>query len=206
MKSPKSYQLVWVSHDGSKDDSTMLKIWQPIPPPGYVCMGVVVSYGTGPPTRGVKCLKASAVLPGARASRYPVWQLEKTNQYELPPLIAWAVDENLGTFAVEVAGGTCYPDQLWKLKPALMQEQGDASGGGKSEEESSRREQDQQGVNVLLKTGNTSLLLRDKAKVPLLEVDMGTLECGIRGPSRKVGGNNYLLTVLPLASSNANTQ
>jgi hypothetical protein len=44
------------------------------------------------------------------------------------------------------------------------------------------------GINVVVKTGCASVLLRDAFRVPLLDVELGSVDAGIRGPSRQVGG------------------
>ena len=42
------------------------------------------------------------------------------------------------------------------------------------------------GINVVVKTGRIAALMRDAFDVPLVEVDLGSVDAGIRGPSQQV--------------------
>lgn len=80
---------------------------------------------------------------------------------------AWTVDEKLCTFvAAPTDQPTGPPEGTWRLRqPSTEQSEVPASqqAGG--------------GVNVLVKTGQASLLLQDAFHVPLLEVCLGACEC-----------------------------
>jgi hypothetical protein len=68
---PVKYRQVWNSNNtGSKTDASF---WRPIPPPGYLCTGDVVTItGTDPPsTNSIVCLHWSLLKRSHRGSR--IW-------------------------------------------------------------------------------------------------------------------------------------
>lgn len=55
---PVSYELVW-------SVSNMLAIWKPIPPQGYVCLGMIAQFGNDPPSLDeVMCVDQALAAPG----------------------------------------------------------------------------------------------------------------------------------------------
>jgi vacuolar protein sorting-associated protein 13A/C len=187
VKAPRAYELAW--SDGNPRAELRACMWRPVPHPGYLAMGCVVTIGEAPPRRGIKCLRADAAAP-APAPRAPLWAVKRADK-SLPPLAVWTVDERLGTFVVEASERASPPAERWRLK---LPEAGGGGGGGRggSGDAAARRarqahaSQQGLGVNVLVRAGAVSLLLRDALGAPLLEVGASGVEAGVRGPSRQV--------------------
>lgn len=79
---------------------------------------------------------------------------------------AWTVDEKLCTFvAAPTDQPTGPPEGTWRLRQPSTEQQ-----------EAPAPQQAGGGVNVLVKTGQASLLLQDVFHVPLLEVCLGSRE------------------------------
>ncbi|KAL4443584.1 hypothetical protein ABPG75_011321 [Micractinium tetrahymenae] len=175
VKAPRGFEPAW--EDGSSLADSRLVLWRPVPYPGYVSMGCVATLGTVPPPRScIKCLRQDAATR-ASPDRTPTWVLRHDKNTDPPPLSAWAVDEKLHTFVAmalppERAGQAVH---AWKLRqPSSEQSEVPPS------------QQAAGGVNVVVKAGQSSVLLQDAFHVPLLEVSLGAVEAGVRGPSQAV--------------------
>ncbi|MCY0995857.1 Vps62-related protein [Myxococcus sp. MISCRS1] len=59
---PLYYNRIW--EDGGTGGNHDAAFWQPVPPPGYTCLGSVVELGyNAPPTDRIRCVKDEYVLP-----------------------------------------------------------------------------------------------------------------------------------------------
>lgn len=207
VRPPHAYECVW--QDVTQREDARLAIWRPIPPPGYVAMGCVASAGIDPPPRSAcRCLRADAATR-ATPNRSLIWRLSpsggRKDQGSLPPLSCWMMDERLATFwACPTDRGGPPPDVCWRLgqvaEPQKERAKGDAGGSALVRAGASsgsvlqaRRQQEPQGgasndagVNVVVKTGKVIVLLKDAFRVPLLELELGAVQLGLRGPSAKV--------------------
>lgn len=95
VRHPVDYDLIWKDRGSGADlDGSM---WLPIPPPGYVALGVVANRGYGKPSRNeIVCVKREYTVPG-RAG-LPVWNDRKTgSDHDFGAwLIADAADDKKG--------------------------------------------------------------------------------------------------------------
>ncbi|KAL4447306.1 hypothetical protein ABPG77_007339, partial [Micractinium sp. CCAP 211/92] len=179
VKAPRGFEPAW--EDASSPPDSRLVLWRPVPYPGYVAMGCVATLGTVPPPRAcIKCLRQDAATR-ASPDRTPTWTLRPEKATDPPALSAWTVDEKLHTFMAvalppERAAQAVH---AWKLRqPSSEQAEVPPS------------QQAAGGVNVVVKAGQSSVLLQDAFHVPLLEVSLGSgkaaMEAGVRGPSQAV--------------------
>eukprot|EP00887_Chlorella_sp_A99_P001951 scaffold18.g1951.t1 len=214
VRPPHAYECVW--QDVTQREDARLAIWRPIPPPGYVAMGCVASAGIDPPPRSAcRCLRADAATR-ATPNRSLIWRLSpsggRKDQGSLPPLSCWMMDERLATFwACPTDRGGPPPDVCWRLgqvaEPQKERAKGDAGGSALVRAGASsgsvlqaRRQQEPQGgasndagVNVVVKTGKVIVLLKDAFRVPLLELELGAVQLGLRGPSAKASAEGQAL-------------
>jgi Vacuolar protein sorting-associated protein 62 len=86
LRPPLDYQLVW--HDESTGALRNLSIWRPLPPQGYVAMGLVcgVEYDK-PSPNAVRCVRADLVKPGQVGDM--IWSDEGSGA--LNDLSAWSI-------------------------------------------------------------------------------------------------------------------
>lgn len=175
VKAPRAMELVW--QDDSHREESRLCFWRPVPHPGYVALGCVATNGVKPPGRGAaKCLRADAACK-ASFGRAPQWAL-RPEERTFPSLSAWLTDERANTFVVAPtrSGGPPAGD-CWRLKPTDAAPPSGSVYGAQAQGS---------GVNVVVQTGRTTVLLRNTLRVPLLEVELGAVDAGVRGPSQQV--------------------
>ncbi|HKQ07201.1 MAG TPA: Vps62-related protein [Blastocatellia bacterium] len=94
LKSPVDYKEVWntTGYSGKYNVS----VWEPVPPPGYVGLGVVtLKYGEGvshakPKLDAITCVRKDLTEVG-RLRDKPVWKYNKHGQHD-DPFSAWEVD------------------------------------------------------------------------------------------------------------------
>ena len=74
-----------------------LSIWRPIPPSGYVAIGMAAATGHLPPSVNVmRCIRADAATSVTLSRDIPDWMSSPARQRV--PLYAWITDERCGTF------------------------------------------------------------------------------------------------------------
>lgn len=189
VKAPRGYELVW--NDGNPKADMRACFWKPIPHPGYVAMGCVATIGDQPPKKGIKCLRADAAAP-LSPPRSPLWAVSKQDKdMPVPPLSVWLMDETTGTFAIDPTDRMQPPQECWRLKlPKWIKgaEGPSSASPGSSPEPSPRKPAsvNDTGVNIVVRTGNVSIVMLDALNTPLIEIDTDSIEGGIRGPSRQV--------------------
>jgi hypothetical protein len=101
VKKPVRYKKKWDSKEGCPEcqsDQNHVSLWEPVPPPGYVCLGDVAESGPNPPdTNKIRCLPKKCVkkIPignkfwepnGINEKTYKSKNLEKTNTHSGPIL------------------------------------------------------------------------------------------------------------------------
>jgi hypothetical protein len=87
LKPPNDYSLVWKdSGSGASMDGSM---WRPVPPDGYVALGLVCNKGYGKPsTDAVRCVRSDLIIPA-----YPgdlIWDDRKTGSAK--DFGSWRID------------------------------------------------------------------------------------------------------------------
>ncbi|GFR52309.1 hypothetical protein Agub_g14846, partial [Astrephomene gubernaculifera] len=102
-----NYVRIW--HDESRErsgDPAFLCLWRPVPPAGYMPLGLLVGLGGRPPQPGVpvRCVRADLAAPEPLPRSLPDWQLPASRQRALG-LRGWQADPGRsGVFAVLVGG------------------------------------------------------------------------------------------------------
>ncbi|KAK9834254.1 hypothetical protein WJX81_000411 [Elliptochloris bilobata] len=169
LKPPQGYELVWA--DDAARPERRLAFWRPVPYEGYVAMGCVMGRGSKPPSRQlVRCLSAKAVARGDSGSGRPLVKMPSSGRRA--GFAAWPADSRLGTFVVTHPEGSPSPGEALRL--CLLEELLDrklaprgsqATAGGR--------------INVVLKSGASSLLVRDALRRPLAELELGEVSAGL---------------------------
>ncbi|KAK9908805.1 hypothetical protein WJX75_003140 [Coccomyxa subellipsoidea] len=173
VRPPRGFELLW--HDESDRADRCLSIWRPVPFPGYIAMGFVVGRGPHPPSRNaMRCMRANEAatvdLRGTRASACLPQAGRRTG------FSVWTGDERLSTFVVSAVGTPPRNKELQRLKILDSREPRPAEGPVQAPKG---------GMNIVLKTGATSLLLRDALRRPLAEIELGEVDASVR----RIDGN-----------------
>ncbi|KAK9819963.1 hypothetical protein WJX72_004515 [[Myrmecia] bisecta] len=168
LRSPRGYEMVWT--DEAMREDKALTLWKPVPHPGYVAIGCVATLGRNRPSRTiVRCVRADGVSRADITAMNPVWRLPSYKARKA--LAVMIADERLGTFMAYPVGSMPQPEDLWHLR---LLDQDEAQGP------SEQAQQAGGGLNVVIKTGATSILVRDALRRPLLELELSAIEAGLR--------------------------
>lgn len=209
---PRAYELVWTDHTSL--EGSRLNVWRPIAFPGYVSVGYVATVGGKPSNNVVRCVRADVAVPARLNAPLMYTRSERrmfppmtawTTDDKLKTFVVVASDKS----------GTLPPQESWRLKPNFHLLEHDVVGGGSgggggelttgastttststrttaagSSSFKHRRKTPSPsspgGVNIVVRTGPSSLLIFGAQQIPLLQLDFGSIAAGIHGPSRNV--------------------
>ncbi|KAK9815130.1 hypothetical protein WJX73_008307 [Symbiochloris irregularis] len=176
LKPADGFEMVWM--DESVPPEKCLSLWKPRAPARYAAMGVIASIGTSPPDPHLtRCVREGEIEFHEARGLSPSAVL-KENGRRLR-LACWLADERLGTFSTtigEPSGGGRGKGHEKERAPAMLrlhllnreeemtQHHPSAQGGG---------------MNVVVRAGATSILVRDALRRPLAELELGALQCSI---------------------------
>ena len=95
---PIGFAKAWADdHSARNGIQDLLCIWRPIPPSGYVALGMVAATGQLPPSVNVmRCIRSDAAASVTLSRDYPDWISSPARHRS--PLYAWVTDERCGTF------------------------------------------------------------------------------------------------------------
>ncbi len=97
---PSGYTLIW--HDAG--GNTGAAVWRPIPPPGYRCLGDVVTFGRNEPDRKeIVCVMESLVTEGKLGN--PIWDNKESNAIREITLYSIAPDNPDKGFSLNLFQG-----------------------------------------------------------------------------------------------------
>jgi hypothetical protein len=102
--SPIRYDLVWKDgKSGVLGSRSNLTIWKPVPPPGYVALGLVARYVSKPPsTNMVYCVHQSLCEPISTPAR-PLHCFSAPSRRLEGAVYLWRKDESAATFTYQWA-------------------------------------------------------------------------------------------------------
>ncbi|GIL84681.1 hypothetical protein Vretifemale_13310, partial [Volvox reticuliferus] len=98
---PINYVRVWFDEQRERQgDPLFLALWKPIPPAGYVPLGLVAGLGPKVPPLGlsVRCVRADLVTTETLRRTSPEWTLPAYKQRSA--LSGWTTDRRTGTFTI----------------------------------------------------------------------------------------------------------
>ena len=161
LAAPTAYALTW-RDVGARRPEAALALWRPVPPPGFVALGLVAGVGSEPPPRGAaRCVRADATaLPPPHAARVVV-RLPACGSR--PSLTLWGADAATGAVAVGPAGGGPPPAHDLPVL-ALGAPPPEAAGG----------------ASLVVRCDGVSVDLDDGAGRPLAALRLGAIDAGGR--------------------------
>ena len=173
--SPIRYDLVWKDgKSGVLGSRSNLTIWKPVPPPGYVALGLVARYVSKPPsTNMVYCVHQSLCEPISTPAR-PLHCFSAPSRRLEGAVYLWRKDESAATFTLSVGNQKPSGEAMLSLKPVRRIE--------------SILDRDPAGelvVKALL--GNVSCLLCDGHGQPIVEAQVIDINCVATQPRGGMG-------------------
>ena len=107
-----------VFHDSGSNGAKPLGVWRPVPPPGYVALGCVVTREQkAPPLTSMRCLRAE-LAQRADVPPLPTWESTgAAARLGTLELSCWRLDERTGSFWAEpdLRRTTLLASPLWRL-------------------------------------------------------------------------------------------
>ncbi len=98
----------WYDEQRAKaGDALHLTLWRPLPPAGYVALGMAAWLGPLPPPAGtMRCVRADVALRNEIERGRPSWAHPEFKQRI--PVFGWITDERLSTFLALSQVGESY--------------------------------------------------------------------------------------------------
>ena len=126
----------------TKGGENPIVVWRPVPPPGYVALGCVVTRTTAPPPpNAVVCLRAD-LTARADAPPLPIWESTGA-EAKLGPgqCSCWRLDDRTGAFWAEpdVRRATLLASPLWRLPDGAAHTSDEVGGTGSGSPQSHGR-------------------------------------------------------------------
>ena len=157
-----AFTLVWRDAAAPRADRA-LALWRPVPPPGYVSLGVVAGVGTDPPPRGAaRCVRADATAPAPPHALRVAARLPACGK-RTAPLTLWTADDATCAVVVGPPSGAPPPSAdapVLTLGPVPT----DASGG----------------AAVVVHCDGVAADVADAVGRPLAALRLGALDAGAR--------------------------
>ncbi|KAK9864527.1 hypothetical protein WJX84_002714 [Apatococcus fuscideae] len=167
-KAAQKFQLLW--RDDSAAPQNALSIYKAIAPPGFVTMGCIAVIGSEPPKTGtVHCLRNDATVLGDRHGLREAWRYRPSRGTKFS---AWICDETLSTFLLGRDIERPAAEDICHVK-VLEQEERSAQALSRPQQSS------QAGLNVVVNSGDTTLLLSDALRRSLMQIELGKINAGM---------------------------